>query len=61
MFCLLGLNFKLAISRTKECDSLDTHRLSHKGNIVLFIVLYKYYLPKNSDLKNQLSKLRFEI
>jgi hypothetical protein len=59
MFCLF--KFKLAISQTKECDSLDTLRLFHKDNKILFIVLYKYYVPKKLELKNQLPKLRFEI
>jgi len=61
MFWLSGLNFRLAISRTGECYSLDTHRLFHKDNKILFIVLNEYYLPKTSEIKNQLSKLRFEI
>jgi hypothetical protein len=61
MFCLSSLSFKLAISWTKECDSPNTPSLSNKDNKILFIVLYKCYLPKISELKNQLPKLRFEI
>jgi hypothetical protein len=55
------LNFKLATSRSKECDSLDTFRLSYKDNKIMFIILYKHYMLKISEFKNQLLKLRFEI
>jgi hypothetical protein len=35
-----------------------THlKLSHKGNKTMFIILYKHYLSKISELKNQLLKL----
>jgi len=30
-------------------------------NFVIFIILYKHYVSKNLELKNQLRKLRFEI
>ncbi len=56
-----NLNFKLATSRSKECDSLDTFRLSYKDNKIMFIILYKHYMLKISEFKNQLLKLRFEI
>jgi len=52
IFRLSGLNFRPIISRIEEYD---------KDNKIIFIILYKYYLPKFSELKNQLSKLRFEI
>jgi hypothetical protein len=46
---------------TYGSNSLDTLRLSHKDNNVIFISLYKHYVSKFSELKNQLPKLRFEI
>ncbi len=58
MFCLSSLNFKLAISRSKECDGRNTLRLSHNDNKILFIVLYKYYLPKISELKKPIAKVK---
>jgi hypothetical protein len=32
-----------------------------KNNKNIFIIFYNHYLPKNSKLKNQVSKLSFEI
>ncbi len=61
MLWLSGLNFKLAIFRTKKCDSLNTLILSHKDNKSMFIILYKYYLLEFLELKNQLLKLRCKI
>jgi hypothetical protein len=58
---MLGLNFKPVGSRSEECDSVDTIRLSHKNNKNKFIILYKYYLLSISKIKNQFLKLRFEI
>jgi hypothetical protein len=40
---------------------LDTLKLSHKHNKNVFIIIYKHYLQKNSELKNQVSKVRFKI
>jgi hypothetical protein len=61
VFQFLSLNFRLATSKSEECDSLHTFRLFHKDSKVMFIILYKYYLLKISKLKNQLAKLIFEI
>jgi hypothetical protein len=36
-------------------------RLSHKLTKHVFIIFYKHYLPKISELKNQVFKLRFKI
>jgi hypothetical protein len=46
---------------TYGSNSLDTLRQSHKDNNVIFIILYKHYVSKFSELKNQLPKLGFEI
>jgi hypothetical protein len=46
---------------TYGSNSLDTLRLSHKDNNVIFIILYKHYVSNFSGLKNELPKLRFEI
>jgi hypothetical protein len=55
------VNFKLAIFKSEKCDSLNTLRLFHKDNKIMFIILYKHYLSKISKLKNQLPKLIIEI
>jgi hypothetical protein len=55
---MLGLNFT---SRNERYDILNTIILSHKDSKLMFIILYKYYVPKTSELKTQLPKLRFEI
>jgi hypothetical protein len=34
------------------CGDLDTLRLFHKDNKIMFIILYKYYVLKISELKN---------
>jgi hypothetical protein len=39
VFRLLSLNFKLATSKSEECDSLHTFRLSHKDSKVMFIII----------------------
>jgi len=52
IFRLSGLNFRPIISRIEEYD---------KDSKIIFYILYKHYLPKNSELKNQVLKLRFEI
>jgi hypothetical protein len=51
----------LNLKHAKSLDFCQTLRLSHKDNNVIFISLYKHYVSKISELKNQLPKLRFEI
>jgi hypothetical protein len=46
-------HFKLSQSRCIK--------LFDNTNTSLFIILYNHYLPKNSELKNQVPKLRFKI
>ncbi len=41
---LSSFNFIPTTFSTEECDSLNTFRLSHKDNKIMFIVLYKYYM-----------------
>jgi hypothetical protein len=36
-------------------------RLFHKIDKAIFIILYNYYMLKISELKNQVSKLSFQI
>ncbi len=36
-------------------------RLSHKHTKTMFITFYNYYLPKISELKNQVLKLKLKI
>jgi hypothetical protein len=36
-------------------------RFFHNIDKILFIILYNYYLPKFSELKNQVLKLKFQI
>jgi hypothetical protein len=55
------MNFKPTNLWIYEFDSLNTITASHKDNKTMFIIFYKHYLPKISELKNQLPKLRFEI
>jgi hypothetical protein len=53
VFWLLSLNFsRLATSKSEECDSLHTFRLSHKDSRNMIIILYKYYLLKISKFEN---------
>ncbi len=52
-FQLSGLNLKLRQS--------GHAKQSHKHNKNVFIIFYNHYLLNISELKNQLSKLRFKI
>jgi hypothetical protein len=63
---ILNVGFELQTCQSLNpwisvCGSLHTLQLPHKDNKAKFIILYKYYMSKISELKNQLPKLRFEI
>jgi hypothetical protein len=36
---MLSLNFRVATSKSEECDSLHTFRLSHNDSKVMFIII----------------------
>jgi len=40
---------------------LNRLKLSQKDNKIMFIMLYKHYLPKKVELKKPTLKLKFEI
>ncbi len=61
VFWLLGLNSRLPFLEVKTVTvQTDLDRLK-KATKSCLLILYKYYLLKISELKNQLLKLRFEI
>jgi hypothetical protein len=60
IFQLSGLNFRPATSRNGKMwqSTLDTLKLSHKNNKIMFIILYKHYLPKNFKIKKPTAKVK---
>jgi hypothetical protein len=61
---------KISLSRFEPHTSKDKvltlkwfrpTRLSHNTKYITFIIIYKNYMSKFSELKNQLPKLRFKI
>jgi predicted small integral membrane protein len=58
---LLGFELQIFHNNDLRLKQFKHTRLFHKIGSTLFIILYNHYLSKNSKLKNQVPKLRFQI
>ncbi len=55
---LLGVNLGYTASKSERWVSLDTIGLYQKDNKAIFIILYKYYLSKISEIKKPTAKMK---